>query len=410
MLLSRHGFCPPLLVAIVVLIGCGGHTRAPPFAATENGGSAGLQTGGQGGNTSASGGTGVANGGATGFATLKDYLGNTEYPDDFWQSATFTDSHLDAAPFEQAVAKIRSSGWEVHSFLVARNGRLVFERYGWNSGSNPDDPNKTPHQVVPSERHPIWSVTKSMTSALVGIAISEGFISGADHKVSDWFAADYAQLNPSAEKSLITLEHLLTMRSGLQFTEGESAIFDTPDPARAMLARDLTSAPGATWNYSTGSVEIVAEILRMTTGLTPLEYAKSKLFGPIGIANPPWDASQSGTNHGGFGLSLTAREMARFGELYRNYGVWAQKQVVPTQWTTDSTSTKCATTWGMDYGYLWFVPNLADFFVAIGMYGQQIFVSRSKGLVIVFTGNIPSSTANIDYSSLITDYVLPAVR
>jgi CubicO group peptidase (beta-lactamase class C family) len=225
----------------------------------------------------------------------------------------------------------------------------------------------------------------------------------------DWFS-DYATLNPSPEKASIALEDLLTMRSGLSVAEDLPDPSSAADPARAMLARDVTDTPvGTVWNYSTGGTEIIAEILRIATKSTPEEYANRMLFGPIGSVEPPWEAGASGTSHGGVGLSLTAREMARFGELYRNLGVWQDQQVVPRDWTATSTFAHCATLWGMDYGYLWFVPKLADFFVAIGMYGQQIFVSRSTGLVIVFTGNLPSSDANIDYSGIINDFVLPAI-
>lgn len=340
---------------------------------------------------------------------LHDYLGNTHYPDDFWQVAPPTESGLDPAQLQQAADFIHSKGWEVHAFLIARNGRLVFERYGWKSGNNPNDADRTPHQVVPSERHPIFSVTKAITSALVGQAIADGSISGLDHQVADWFS-DYAQLNPSTQKSALTLEHLLTMRSGLTFSEDETAVLDESEhPASTVLSRPLATTPGTTWNYSSGDAEIVGEILRTTTGTTPLEYAKAKLFGPIGIANPPWNAGPAGTNHGGFGLSLTAREMARFGELYRNAGRWGERQVLPAQWVEASTAYHCSTLWGMDYGYYWFLPNLQDFFVAIGFNGQQIFVSRTYGLVIVFTGDIPSSEANIDYTQIITNYVIPAI-
>jgi CubicO group peptidase (beta-lactamase class C family) len=352
---------------------------------------------------------GAALGAAPTADPMKDYLGDPCYPDDFWRPTSFDESGVDPKPFDDALQRIATEGWEVHSFLVAYHGRLLFEHYGWKSGTTPGDPDTTAHQVLPSERAPIWSVTKSVTSALVGIALGEGAIAGVDTKVADWFP-DYASLNPTPEKSSITLEDLLTMRSGLAFTEGEQELFSAPDPARAMLARDVTDTPvGTVWNYSTGAVEIITEILRVATGTTPLEYAKTKLFGPIGIEGPPWEAGATGTNHGGFGLSLTPREMARFGELYRNDGIWADKQIVPRDWTTSSTTAKCASTWGMDYGYLWFIPGLEDFFAAIGMNGQEIFVSRARGLVIVFTGNVPSSEANSDYSGLVRDFLLPAL-
>jgi CubicO group peptidase (beta-lactamase class C family) len=218
-------------------------------------------------------------------------------------------------------------------------------------------------------------------------------------------------LNPSADKSLIKLEDLLTMRSGLKWMEGDQTTFSAPDPARAMLARDVVDLPvGQVWNYSSGATDIASEVLRLTTGMTPLEYGKAKLFGPLGIVNPTWEAGLTGTNHGGWGLSLTAREMARFGELFRNSGVWAGKQVVPSAWTDTSTTPHCSTSWGMQYGYLWWVPNLPGFFATIGAFGQQIFVNREKGIVVVFTANLPSDKANTIFEGLIKKYVLPAIK
>lgn|GEM_PF-1435185 len=427
----RRGFIGWLATSLLLVASC----DTPPTQDDGSGGgtatgggtsSAGLQTSGGtyatltgSGLGGFAGSAGIATGGNSSGSTveeagpgqrMRDYLGDPTYPDDFWRAATPSEAQMDVQRLEQSLEFIQSNSWEIHAFLIARNGRLVFERYGWKSGSNPSDPDKTPHAMVPSERHAIFSVTKSITSALVGIAIEEGAISGVDHEVVDWFS-DYAALNPSTEKSSITLADLLTMRSGLEFTEGESAVFDDePNPARALLARDVVTAPGSTWNYSSGDSEIVAETLRITTGRSPLEYAQAQLFGPLGISDPPWNAGKSGTQHGGFGLSLTAREMARFGELYRNEGVWANQQVVPASWVIDSTSYKCASLWGMDYGYYWFLPQLQDFFVAIGFNGQQIFVSRSYGLVIVFLGDLPSSEANANYSRIITDYVVPAIQ
>jgi len=112
-----------------------------------------------------------------------------------------------------------------------------------------------------------------------------------------------------------------------------------------MLLRPVVDTPvGTVWNYSSGGANIVAEMLRVATGKTPLEYGNEKLFGPLGIDWPAWDAGQSGTNFGAFGLSLTAREMARFGELFRSSGMWQGKTVIPSAWTDASTTPRCSTT------------------------------------------------------------------
>ena len=178
---------------------------------------------------------------------LKDYLGDSAYPDDVWRPTTPAAANMDPALLQAAVDWVASAHAEIHSFLIARNGRLVMERYGWNTGLNAADPNDTPRQTVPSERHLTFSATKSFLSALVGIALDEGAIPGLTTRAADWFP-DYASLNPSPDKSLITLADLLTMRSGLQFTEGEQATFDAPDPARAMFSRPVVDTPvGTVW-------------------------------------------------------------------------------------------------------------------------------------------------------------------
>jgi CubicO group peptidase (beta-lactamase class C family) len=253
-------------------------------------------TTGNAGDAGASGSVSAARAAGSFPGNLLDFLGDARYPDSFWQPAGASEEQVDPVPLEQAVQLIQDSGWELHSFLVAKNGRLVFERYGWSSGKNPADPNKVPHQVLPDERHLQFSTTKSVLSALVGIAIAEGKLSDLQIHAADSFP-DYTSLNPTTEKSSITLEDLLTMRSGLEFVEGDLTTFGTPDPARAMLSRQVVDLPvGTIWNYSSGGANIVAEMLRVATGKTPLDYANGKLFGPNGIDSPPWDSGQSGTN------------------------------------------------------------------------------------------------------------------
>lgn len=391
----------------------GGSSGGAPSPSSATGGTRESCGGATAGN-SALGGASYGAGGADSrpLGELLDYLGNATYPDDFWKTATFSQAKVDPKPLEQALDKIRSERWEIHSFLVARQGKLVFERYGFNSGTTPSDPDPAPRQVVPSERHQLWSSTKSILSALVGVAIDHGLLVSVDTNAASFFS-DYASLNPSPEKSSITLADLLTMRSGLPFTEGEQAIFDEPDPARAMLSRPMDSAAlpvGTVWNYSSGGSEIIAEILRSVSGKSPLDYANEVLFEPLGIINPPWSATKSGTNHGGFGLALTSREMARFGELFRTRGIWAGKQVVSNDWIEESTRSRCATAWGRDYGYHWWIPDLPGFINTVGAWGQEIFIGRDLGVVVVFTANLPNEIADSIFEGLIRAYVVPALR
>jgi CubicO group peptidase (beta-lactamase class C family) len=177
-----------------------------------------------------------------------------------------------------------------------------------------------------------------------------------------------------------------------------------------MFSREVVDTPvGEVWNYSSGGSDILSEILRVATGMTPLEYANEKLFGPLGIDSPPWAAGQSGTQHGGWGLSLTSREVARFGELYRNEGQWMGEQVVPMSWTSESTTARCPTPWGGQYAYHFWVPDLPGFFNTLGAFGQVIYVSQELELVVVFTANMPSETADMNLRGLIADYIVPSI-
>jgi len=367
----------------------------------------------------------AATGGATGAqggtrelkhqpGALVSYLADPCYPDDFWKTATPEESAVDKAGLTQALERIARAQLEIHSFLLIRNGRIVFEQYGWKTGRNADDPDKTAHQVVPSERHLVHSTTKSITSALVGIALRDGLIAGLDDLVVPHFPEYQPLPEPSADKDAITLEDLLTMRSGLQYLEGaddQPVFFDTPDPARVMLSRPVVDTPvGEVWNYSSGGSDIIAALLRKVTGKTPLDYANQQLFGPLGLAGVPWEAAGNGTNHGGWGLALTPREMARFGELYRNHGLWNGQQIVPADWANTATSSHCQTPWNGDYGYHFWIPNLPGFFGTRGAYGQNIYVSRERGLVVVFTADLPIESADQLLDSLMRDLVIPAVK
>lgn len=340
--------------------------------------------------------------------TLQDFLGDPAYPDDFWQAESFEASGVDKTKIDSLLSRFATSRAEVHSLLIAHRGRLIVERYGFAKGENPDHPGE-PHQVLPDEPHPLYSTTKSFLSALIGIALEDGSIPSIEDPVAGWFE-DYADLNPSPEKDAITLEDLLTMRSGLEWTADDDTDFNPADPAREMLARPIINPPGEVWQYASGNSDILAEILRTATGQTPLEFANERLFGPLGIDDATWLAADNGTERGGFGLALTSRQMARFGELYRNSGTFLDEQVVPAAWTDESTVPRCDTDWGGQYAYHFWVPNaLTGFFNTIGAWGQVIYVSRELELVVVFTADMPNETANSEFQTVIRGFVVPAV-
>jgi CubicO group peptidase (beta-lactamase class C family) len=378
-----------LVVVLGLAIGCSG-----------SGGDGAPGSGGAGGSAGAAGMPG-------GVGKLVDFLGNPAYPDDFWEPVTFEESGVDPTMIDNVVGRIAATPMEVHSFLVAHRGRLVVERYGWTLGADPYDPSE-PHQILPNEPHRLASSTKSFLSALVGIALEDGSLTGLGQKALDSFP-DLEDPNPSADKAAITLEDLLTMRSGLEGGVADDSTL-TPDPAVTMLSRPMVAEPGETWNYTNGNSDIIAAMLRAATGQTPLEFADERLFGPLGIPTPEWDAAENGTQYGGFGLSLTSRDMLRFGEMYRNAGAFLGAQVVPAAWTDESTTARCPTPWGGEYAYHFWVPTTpTGFFNTLGARGQVIYVNRELELVIVFTADLPDETANGEYQTMIRGFIVPAV-
>lgn len=340
--------------------------------------------------------------------SLKNYLGNKQYPDDFWQVSNPKNEGMDNRKLEQSLQYIDQNGYKIHSFLIIRNGKLVFERYGIDNELT----DSVSTQQTPNVLHHLWSTTKTFTSALIGIAISEGKIPGVKAKVMDFFRNDPIA-NMSDEKNNITVENLLTMQSGINFDDSLDIIpmlRDTYNSSIAVLSKPMMAAPGGTWNYSTGNSQILVEIIRRTTGKTPLEYAKEKIFDKIGIKDFVWYRDRSGTEYGGLGLFLRPRDLARFGYLYLKKGKWNGVSVIPEDWITESTKAHSETPWtdGI-YGYHCWLPRIGGFATS-GRLGQKIYIFPDNDLIVVFTANIPSENglSTIVEDHIVQSFVLPA--
>jgi CubicO group peptidase (beta-lactamase class C family) len=317
------------------------------------------------------------------------------WPTQGWRTSTPEQQGMDAHPLAQMVEAIKKQNLKVDSVLVIRHGYIVSENY-FTRGQ--DDP------------HQLFSVTKSFVSALVGIAISQGAIKGVDQPVLDFFPGMTA--HDDARKQAMTLDNLLTMTSGLDWTEGDRAYYQLvnhPDWVKFMLDRPMVEEPGQRFNYCSGCSFVLSAIVQKTTGMYTLDFAQANLFGPLGIANPSWEKGSGGIVNGGWGLSLTSRDMAKLGYLYLNRGVWDGRQVVPAEWVKTSVE-KHVSTGGagvLDYGYQWWTYPALDAYTARGRGGQLIFVIPRLDMVIVFTSNMDSDGALFD---LIEKYIVPAAR
>jgi CubicO group peptidase (beta-lactamase class C family) len=283
---------------------------------------------------------------------------------------------------------------EVHGVLIVRNGYIVTEAYF--------------HPYNQDRVHALTSCTKSFLSALIGIAIEKGYLD-LDDKVLD-FLPDRTIENDSPLKREITVEHLLLMRSGLDWPESSVSyssrdnvlwqMMSSWDWVQFVLDRPVATRPGTTFNYSTGDSQLLTAILEQATGMTTQKFARTRLFEPLGVSSTRWrwTSAPDGVAFGGGGLSLPPRDMARFGTLYLQGGVWDGQQVVPTEWVEASVAHS-------HYGYHWWRSSGGGY-AALGYGGQRIAVVPDLEMVVVISGGFPGATSRY----LVDAFIVPAAR
>jgi CubicO group peptidase (beta-lactamase class C family) len=260
-------------------------------------------------------------------AALTPVAGSAE-----WPVATLGEARVDPAPLLDLIARIRRREYgTVDSLLVARHGRLVVEEYfgGWSEG----------------RAHTVQSVTKSVTSLLVGLAIAEGRV-GLDDRVLDLFPGYQPVANDDDRKRRLTLADLLTMRSGLNWSEDPYA--GSPlerlngcgcDWLRFVLDWPMREQPGTRWEYVSGGPILLGGVVGAVTGERVDRFADSRLFGPLGVRGATWARGlPDGLPHMGGGLDLRPRDMAKLGALIVDGGRWQGNQVVPESWIRESTA------------------------------------------------------------------------
>ncbi len=268
----------------------------------------------------------------------------------------------------------------VYGVVVARGGELVVEEY-FREGRR-DKP------------HNLKSASKSVMSALIGIAVDEGAID-LDAPI-DRYLVEARQLDE--QKRGITVRDLLTMSSGLEPTsyESYSQWVEESDWVAATLATPLVAEPGSLYQYSTANTHLLSAILTAATGMSSRDFAESRLFDPLGVQIRGWERDPKGIYIGGNNLSLLPLDMVRFGQLFLDGGRWGDRQVVSLEWVEESTGTGSRglhRTYGT-YGYLWFTDLVfEDAFMAVGYGGQYIYVSPAHDAVVVVTSTLESKGA-----------------
>ena len=212
----------------------------------------------------------------------------------------------------------------------------------------------------------LYSCTKSFVSTLVGIAVDQGAIDGIDHRVLDYLPG-YTFANQDARKEAMTVEHLLTMTTGLDWQEGDPtyrAMYMSNDWVQYVLDIPMREQPGERFNYCSGCSHVLAAIVQNGTKAKTQDFARKNLFQPLGISNWRWDTDAKGMAIGGWGLQLTARDMAKLGYLYLHEGTWDGKQIVSRTWVEEATRQHTTTDGSLGYGYQWWTYPALDAYAA----------------------------------------------
>jgi len=346
--------------------------------------------------------------------------------DDGWETASLEDVGIREYPINRMMDRIlKGLLINVHSILIIKDGKLVFEEYfsGYTYNYSGDKFQGDYVNFDRNTRHFLGSASKSITSAVLGIAFTRGFINSVDKKVFSFFP-EYAYLN-NEEKDKITLEHFLTMTSGLEWIYEDISDKDArndiitlarvDDPIRFVLKKPVLFPPGTVFNYASGNTVVLGEVIRKASGFNIKELAEKYLFTPLGIKNFHFAKYQSGVYAVSGDIYMLPRDMAKVGYLYLKKGIWKGKRILSEDWITKSVTEYIPYTGNQQttgYGYQWWLKtydNLYDSFSARGWGGQTIVVVPDLDLVAVFTGGDYEINNQWWALNLFKSYILDAV-
>ena len=342
--------------------------------------------------------------------------------------------NIDAKLIEKAVDDINRGKYkEVHSMLIFKDNKLVFEEY-FKGHKYRWDGRDYHGELVAWDRdmqHTVMSAGKSITSTCIGIAIDKGFIESVHQSIFDYLP-EHQHLNADG-KDKITIEHLLTMTSGLEWNEWGASYTslenDTfklwvqcEDQITCVLERPLTNEPGTSFTYSGGGMIVLGEIIKNATKMNIDEFSRKYLFEPLEIDSPNWVQFESGVIDASGGFKITPRDMAKFGVTFLNKGVWNGKQIISEQWVERS-ATSFPGNEGINipgedsgkngYSYSWWVRIFSNSSERIHMYsaggwgGQHIMALPELNTVVVFTGG--NYLTYRPPFKIFKEYIIPAI-
>lgn len=323
------------------------------------------------------------------------------WPTSGWHTSTPEQQGVDSTELTAALTSIKQTGLNINSVTVVRHGYIVLDAYV--------------HPFGPGKRHIIHSCTKSFVSALIGIAIRAGYLTGPDQKLTDIFP-DRSMANMDRDKAAITLADVTKMAAGWECRD--SYLYDwrglrdlraSDDWVQHILDLPMSEPPGTRFEYCNEASFLLSAIIQETTGLSAHDFAQEHLFGPLGFGTVIWPENPAGINIGWGELRITPHDMAKFGYLYLQSGEWDGEQLIPSDWVDISTDVQIeAGTLGPHYGYHWWIES-EQYYAAEGYAGQYIFVIPSLDMVVVFTSGLNGRFFE-EPQRLLEQHIIPSVK
>jgi len=310
--------------------------------------------------------------------------------DDGWDVSSLSAEGMDESLIVKATSQIMNEKFKgIHSMAIVKNGRLVHEKYF--------------KDYKRESLHRIHSITKSISSLLIGIAIDQGFIKNAEQSIYSYFP-DYKSEFDKPAKRKIKIEHILTLTSGFNWSERQYPYSDqrnneyhqvrSDDWIGYVLEQPMRDEPGTRWEYNTGSVHLLSGIIKQATGQFADKFAEQYLFDPLGIKHYEWNKDPqgypcTGGTHGG--LRMRTRDLAKIGSVVIDEGKWKNRQIVSNEWVKDSTALHYAPPDYNAIGYLWWRQSFVihgtkiQMIYGAGYGGQSLTIVPDLDLIVVFT-------------------------
>lgn len=299
---------------------------------------------------------------------------------------------FDTAALDAFTTYLQTERNYMNAFIVVHEGEIVYEHYG---------PERTPDMI----EH-VWSVSKSVSSALVGIALERGDLQSVDQRVGELLPAELLQRSDRRMQD-VTLAQLMSLTAGIGCRGGDSC---TGEAFNKVIARRLRFTPGSRWYYDTSSVQVLSAIMGQLDDAGSMQrYGENVLFEPLGFADLEWEMDEDGVTMAGRGLYARPRDLAKIGALYLNEGVWEGERLISAEFIQQSmTNQTPGSENDPEYGYLWWLGDAREYhaYTALGYGGQHIYIVPDLELAVVMTTN---KGANYENHTLIGDFIVPAL-